>query len=245
MKQALSKQSHSSAVLDAHTAAIQSSLEHSARRRKLYDGLSQRGITIEQLRAAYNDAFKTARESMIDFHLSFFYASAALAVHERYKIDADDLAAFMRTLHATPQSGDDEHTIVARVLELTGFDASIYSDESEAVLKSGRGSIYKNAATRKDIAAINRMKKTGITEKDLYYEREVGYNNGWNSGLSMAPLYAALAMTLKKTFNTTVPEIDDIIARMDEITDEEISTSDILKRCRLEAGVDVSGLVGR
>ena len=85
------------------------------------------------------------------------------------------------------------------------------------------------------------MKRTGITQKDLEYERKTGYQNGWNREFYLSVCYAAVALTLFRKHEATISDIESFIDRIGEITDEEISTADILARAKAEAGVDVGG----
>jgi len=91
---------------------------------------------------------------------------------------------------------------------------------------------------REAIKALERMKKTGITQKDVEYERQIGYDHGWNSPFHMSACYAAAALSLAQT--TSV--IETFLFRIQEVMDEEISATDILERCRVETGADVSRL---
>ena len=100
-----------------------------------------------------------------------------------------------------------------------------------------------NAHTsRADERAIRRMKKSGITEADLAYERKVGYDAGWKSGFGYSACYGSLALALKRTFQSSAEEIEDIFDRIGDLEYEEISAADIIKRAKTEAGVDVGDL---
>lgn len=86
------------------------------------------------------------------------------------------------------------------------------------------------------------MRKTGITEADLEYERNLGYRNGWNSGFSFSVCYGAAALVLHRSYGWKAVEIKRFIERVNDLRYEEITDMDILERARNEAGVDVSGL---
>ena len=83
------------------------------------------------------------------------------------------------------------------------------------------------------------MKRTGITQKDLEYERKTGYQNGWNREFYLSVCYAAVALTLFHKHGATISDIERFIDRISAITDEEISAADILSRAKEEAGIDV------
>ena len=95
-------------------------------------------------------------------------------------------------------------------------------------------------ATRKDREAVARMKKTGITEKDLEYEKKTGYQNGWNTGAGMSVCYACAALALHRYHQLDVRKIEIFLERIAEIEDEEISAHDIIERAIRETDVDVS-----
>lgn len=77
---------------------------------------------------------------------------------------------------------------------------------------------------------------------DLEYERKVGYDAGWNTGFGYSACYASLALALKRTFQSSVEEIESIFDRIGELEYEEISAADIIERAKVEAGVDVGDL---
>ena len=82
---------------------------------------------------------------------------------------------------------------------------------------------------REAVKALERMKKTSITQKDVEYERQVGYDHGWNSEFHLSAYYAATALSLSQT--TSV--IETFLSRIQEVMDEEISAADILERCQV------------
>ena len=85
------------------------------------------------------------------------------------------------------------------------------------------------------------MRRTGITPADLEYERQIGYQHGWNTVFYKNACYAATALTLNEMYHTDTAGIEAFLDRIGEIFDEEISRADILERCRCETGFDVSG----
>ena len=126
------------------------------------------------------------------------------------------------------EESEDRHAFVQRCLSETGVDTS-----GMDIIPS------KAKSTRKDAAAIECMKRTGITQKDLEYERKTGYQNGWNREFYMSVSYPAVVLTLFHKHGATPSDIGSFIDRIGEITDEEISTADILARAKAETGVDV------
>jgi len=51
-----------------------------------------------------------------------------------------------------------------------------------------------------------------------------------------------LALALKRTFQSSVEEIESIFDRIGDLEYEEISAADIIERAKTEAGVDVGDL---
>lgn len=84
------------------------------------------------------------------------------------------------------------------------------------------------------------MRRSGITLKDLEYEKTVGYNNGWNANVGMSVCYGCAALALKRFHGLSAPDIERFLERVKELEDEEISAHDIIERAIAEAGVDVS-----
>ena len=95
-------------------------------------------------------------------------------------------------------------------------------------------------ATRKDREAVERMKRGGITKKDLDYEKKIGYNNGWNTGAGMSVCYACASLALHRFHGSGKDEIETFLERVQELQDEEISAHDIIERAIRETDVDVS-----
>lgn len=95
-------------------------------------------------------------------------------------------------------------------------------------------------ATRKDREAVERMKRSGITQKDLEYEKKIGYSNGWNTGAGLSACYGCAALALHRFHGLGAPEIESFLGRISALEDEEISASDIIARALRETDVDVS-----
>ena len=164
---------------------------------------------------------------MLDYNLSFFYAAAAIAHHEVFTSNPDEILAFIRALPEVLDGETDIDLIRERCFKQTGVDVSGFDKPHAQIV-----------GKREAVKALERMKKTGITQKDVEYERQVGYDHGWNSEFHLSACYAAAALSLAQT--TSV--IETFLSCVQEVMDEEISATDILERCRQETGADVSRL---
>jgi len=219
-----------SATFRDHQNATIADLHHEiATRQQYYNDFAQQGITFQEFQRAYSDAYEQGRTDMLAYRFSFFYASTAIAYHELFTASPEETAAFMKALPKAPEGCKDHKELVHRCIEVTGFDPS-FADEKKTVPR----------VTRKDRAAVDRMRKRGITKRDLEVEREEGYRDGRNEPFYLSSCYAAVAITLHRQRGSNVVEIESFLDRVAEITDEEISVEDIIERARQEAGVDVS-----
>jgi len=235
-------QNRASTVLSTAQTNMEASLARSAKRKAVFDSLSQNGITWHDLKAAYDDAFARGHEAMIDFKLAYFYAGAAIAVHEYFNTSPEQCAVFIRLLLDIAEEYPEKESIVSAALNATGVDTLPYDVEASNTI-AGRARMPANArATKADEKAIARMKRTGITKADLEYEKSVGYQAGWNNGFGYSVCYASLALALFRSFNFSKEEIEAVFDRVSEQEYEEISAADIIERAREEAGVDVSRL---
>ena len=213
-----------------HVAAQESEThQRIATRQQYYDAFAQQGITFREFQKAYNDAYEQGRSDMLAYRFSFFYAATAIAYHEIFSATPEDVATFMKALPKAPEGCKNHAELVQRCVDETGFDPS-FADEKKAEAR----------VTRRDRAAVDRMRKTGITERDLEIEREEGYRDGRNEPFYLSSCYAAVAITLHRQHGSNVGDIESFLDRVAEITDEEISVEDIIERARQEAGVDVS-----
>ena len=223
-----------------HSVGMDSSLRRMEKRQAVFTSLAQQGITWQDLKNAYDAAFQRGQEEMLYFHLTFFYAASAIAYKEWFPgATAENVASFIRRVADVDA---DDHSALARLcLEETGLDAAPYDNTHTQGSVSSRASIGTHQrASRKDMAAIARMQKTGITEKDLAYERDAGYSNGWNSEFHYSACIAGLGITLHRLHGFDADAIESFVERVGEIKDEEIAVADILARCESETGVDVS-----
>ena len=226
-QQRMVQKSKGSPILDENKALLTDVVQRVTRNQELFDSLAQQGITWQQLKAAYNEGYQRGRNEMLDYNLSFFYAAAAIVHHEQLTSNPDEVLAFIQALPDALEGETDIDLIRERCLKQTGVDVNGF-DKPEAQI------VGKQEA----IKALERMKKTGITQKDVEYERQIGYDHGWNSPFHMSACYAAAALSLAQT--TSV--IETFLFRIQEVMDEEISAADILERCRVETGADVSRL---
>ena len=213
-----------------HVAAQESEThQRIATRQQYYDAFAQQGITFREFQKAYNDAYEQGRSDMLAYRFSFFYAATAIAYHEIFSATPEDVATFLKALPKAREGCKNHAELVQRCVDETGFDPS-FADEKKAEAR----------VTRRDRAAVDRMRKTGITERDLEIEREEGYRDGRNEPFYLSSCYAAVAITLHRQHGSNVGVIESFLDRVAEITDEEISVEDIIERARQEAGVDVS-----
>jgi len=219
----------STSFRDHKHAAINDLHRKISTRQQYYDAFAQQGITFREFQLAYNDAYEQGRTDMLAYRFSFFYASTAIAYHEIFSATPEDVATFMKALPKAPEECKNRAELVKRCIEETGFDPS-FADEKKT----------EPRVTRKDRAAVDRMRKTGITQRDVELEREEGYRDGRNEPFYLSSCYAAVAITLHRQRGSNVVEIESFLDRVAEITDEEISVDDIIERARQEAGVDVS-----
>lgn len=219
----------SATFLDHQNATIADLHHEIATRQQYYNDFAQQGITFQEFQKAYSDAYEQGRTDMLAYRFSSFYASTAIAYHELFTASPEETAAFMKALPKAPEECKNHAELVQRCVAVTGFDPS-FADEKKTVPR----------VTRKDRAAVDRMRKTGITQRDVELEREEGYRDGRNEPFYLSSCYAAVALSLHSLHNKDATEIESFLDRVAEITDEEISVEDIIQRARQEAGVDVS-----
>ncbi|MBQ8962780.1 MAG: hypothetical protein IJ089_14100 [Clostridia bacterium] len=229
-----------------HSAEMNNALRRMERQQSLFVSLAQQGITWQDLKRAYDAAFQRGQKEMLYFHMTFFYASTAIAYKGRFP-DAgpEQVADFMRSLSGAPMEEEDHIALTRLCLEETGFDAGPYDNQNDGVGHVSRANTGTHLhASRKDLAAISRMQRSGITEADLAYERETGYSNGWKSDFHYSACIAELGITLHRMHCFGAEDIESFVDRIQSITDEEISVADILSRCEAETDVDVSRMAG-
>lgn len=221
----------STSFSDHKHAAINDLHQEISTRQRYYDAFAQQGITFREFQKAYNDAYERGRSDMLAYRFSFFYAATAIAYHEILSAEPEETGIFMKALPKAPEGCKDHKGLVQRCLNETGFDPS-FVDEKKPEPRS----------SRKDRQAVDRMRRTSITKRDLEIEREDGYRDGRNEPFYLSSCYAAVALVLHRQHGYSAAEIEFFLDRVVEITDEEISSEDIIERARTEAGVDITGL---
>ena len=224
--------------LDAAHADLASSLRRSEALKKAYSSLAQNGITWDDLRSAYHTAFKAGHDAMLTYKLSFFYAGSAIAFHERFPTPPESVAAFINQMVDIAEEYTDRAAVINQCLAETGINTSVFDEAANQ--SPSRALMTEATATRKDREAVERMRCSGITEKDLEYEKQTGYSNGWKTGAGMSVCYGCAALALHRFHGLGKDDIESFLERVAELEDEEISANDIIARAVEEAGVDVS-----
>ena len=219
----------STSFSDHRNAAINDLHQEYATRQQVYNDFAQQGITFREFQAAYNDAYERGRSDMLAFRFSFFYAATAIAYSEIFSATPEETGIFMKALPKAPEGCANHAELVQRCLTETGLDTR-YADEKRP----------EQRTTRRDRQAVDRMRRTGITKRDLAIEREEGYRDGRNEPFYLSSCYAAVAIVLHRLHDYSAAEIESFLERVAEICDEEISAEEIIERARTEAGVDVS-----
>lgn len=195
---------------------------------RFYASFAQQGITIKELQKAYNDAYRRGERDMLNYRFNFFYAATVIAYHEAFSASPEEASAFMKSLATAPKECKTHEELVQLCLTETGVDTS-YADEKKE----------KAHATRKDRAAVDRMQKTGITQRDLEIEAQIGYEDGRNEPFFLSSCYATTGIMLSRLHGADAAAIERFLERIAEVVDEEISVDDIVERAKREAGVDV------
>lgn len=160
------------------------------------------------------------------------------AFHEAFGSDAEQTAAFIQQMCDVAEEYPDRKAIKKQCLEETAVDTASFDESS--TFTPGRASMTTATATRKDREVVERMRKTGITEKDLEYERKIGYSNGWHTGAGRSVCYGCAALVLHRFHGLGKDDIEAFLERVAELEDEEISAKDIIDRAIRETDVDVS-----
>lgn len=112
----------------------------------MFDSLSQKGITWEQLRDAYNEAYDRGHTAMLDHHLAYFYAGIAIAFkEERTSSTPDDVAEFVRAVYAMPSTIDNRDDLMSLCLSETGVDVGRWDEDAD--FTPPRATLSTNAAT--------------------------------------------------------------------------------------------------
>lgn len=210
-------------------ARIQASLARSERQRKVFASLAQNGITWEQLKAAYDEALERGKGEMIQFNMGFFYAGMAIAYHE---CAPGDVLDFLHDVAVRMGKEASTEEIIKKTEGIIDMDLRSFDTPPQPISKG----------SRRDNSAVERMKRTGITQKDLDYERETGYKHGRNSEFFLSACYAAVVLVLSD-YGWTNEAIESFIEHVDELKYEEITRADIMERAARETGIDVEGIL--
>lgn len=239
MEQELARlRSRTHAIHEENSQRLNAFLQRTAKQRQVLSSLARNGITWDQLREAYHSAFKAGHDAMLTFKLSFFYAGSAIAFREAFGTEAEQTAAFIQQMCDVAEEYPDRTVIKKQCFEETAVDTASFDESS--TFTPGRASMTTATATRKDREAVEKMKRSGITEKDLEYEKKIGYSNGWHTGAGMSVCYGCAALSLHRFHGLGKDDIEAFLERVAELEDEEISAQDIIDRAIRETEVDVS-----
>lgn len=239
MEQELARlRSRTHAIHEENSQRLNAFLQRTAKQRQVLSSLARNGITWDQLREAYHSAFKAGHDAMLTFKLSFFYAGSAIAFREAFGTEAEQTAAFIQQMCDVAEEYPDRTVIKKQCFEETAVGTASFDESS--TFTPGRASMTTATATRKDREAVEKMKRSGITEKDLEYEKKIGYSNGWHTGAGMSVCYGCAALSLHRFHGLGKDDIEAFLERVAELEDEEISAQDIIDRAIRETEVDVS-----
>ena len=222
-------------VFIAHNARIQTSLARSEKQHRMMTTLAQNGITWGKLKETFDEAVERGKNDMIQLNMGYFYAGMAIAYKEAVTTASTDVILdFLRAV-AVRMGSEEETTedIIAKAEAVVDLDLKAYDTPPRPVSKG----------SRKDRAAIERVKKTGITKADLEYEAEIGYQHGRNSEFFHSACYAVVVLVLKEEYGWDRDRIERYIDRVNDLRYEEITRKDILERAMRETGIDVEGIV--
>lgn len=236
----------SQSPLDAACERINASLRRSEERCRSYASLAQKGHTWSELQETYSSAYEQGKRYMVTFHLTFFYCSLALVLHEVFAFSSSAIKSFIGRVEDMMNDEDGRENLLAICREQTGIDTTFADIPA-----------IPDRSTRKDRETVNRMMRTGITARDIELERESGYYYGRNSGFFLSAGFAVghcysrdlRPSTDGENGGNTVhlkgigqSDIESFLDRMEEISSEEICVFDILERVKNEAGIDASAV---
>lgn len=226
--------SRTASILDVHSERIQTNLARSERQRRLMDGLAQNGISWGQLKSTFDEAVERGKDDMIQLNMGYFYSGMAIAFKEAVpEATSDDVLDFLHAVAVRMGQEESADDIIKSAEIIVNLDLRSYDTPPQPVSKG----------SRKDRAAVERMKKTGITKADLEYEAEIGYAHGRNSEFFHSACYAAVVLVLHGKYGWEQDVIEAFIERVNDLRYEEISRADILERAKRETGIDVDGIV--
>ena len=221
-------------VFIAHNARIQTSLARSEKQHRMMTTLAQNGITWGKLKETFDEAVERGKNDMIQLNMGFFYAGLAIAYKEAVPgADPNAILDFLRAVAVKMEQEESTEEIIQSAERIVSMDLRSYDTPPRPVSKG----------SRKDRAAVERMKKSGITKDDLVYEAEFGYQHGRNSEFFHSACYAVVVLVLKEVFGWDRDRIEKYIDRVNDLRYEEITRKDILERAMRETGIDVEGIV--
>lgn len=218
--------------LNYHTdTKLAASLARSERQRHVMNSLAQNGITWDQMKAAYDEAVEKGKRDMVQLNMGYFYAGMAIDFKEYLPAsNEDDIFDFLHTVAVRMGEEKSTEQVIRKAEQIVEVNLRSFDIPPRPVSKGNR----------KDRVAVERMKKSGITEKDLAYERELGYQHGRNSEFFHSACYAAVVLVLKEKYSWPPDRIEAFVERINDLRYEEISRIDILERAQRETGIDVS-----
>ena len=221
-------------VLDTQSARIQTTLARSEKQHRMMTTLAQNGITWGELKSTFDEAVERGKNDMIQLNMGYFYAGMAIAYKEAVTgADPDAILDFLHAVSIRMEQEESTEEIIQSAERIVSMDLRSYDTPPRPVSKG----------SRKDRAAVERMKKSGITKADLEYEAEIGYQHGRNSEFFHSACYAVVVLVLKEVYGWDRDRIERYIDRVNDLRYEEISRKDILEWAMKETGIDVEGIV--
>lgn len=91
-------------------------------RRRQKENWSKNGITEADLKAEYQRGYASARKDLVDFAMSSFYASIAIALHRRHGFDEDQITDVLDDVQQIMTEEITVHDLVNRCREETGLE---------------------------------------------------------------------------------------------------------------------------
>lgn len=100
---------------------------------------------------------------------------------------------------------------------------------------------YMSQVVAAEVQRRKRMEQNGITEADLKAEFEKGYKSGRYDACTYWQdfFYSAIMIALKRRYKFGETRLLRALEDIQQIMTEEITTCDIVERCRRETGLDI------
>ena len=226
--------SRTASVLDVHRGRMQTTLARSERQHRMMTSLAQNGISWGELKSTFDTAVEKGKNDMIQLNMGYFYSGMAIAFKEAMSIaDTDTVLDFLHAVAVRMGSEESAEDIIRSAENIVNLDLKVYDTPPRPISKG----------SRKDRAAVERMKRTGITKADLEYEAEIGYQHGRNSEFFHSACYAAVVLVLHDQYGWEIDQIEAFIERVNDLRYEEINRKDILDRAMRETDIDVEEIV--